>query len=120
MPLADTRLLESLIGREALEALIQTCGGLSVPINKRLPLSGPLRDLPQHAQEALARYAGGTELYIPKCDGARREALYQTIRAEYDAGARVRDLARKYRFTERWVQQILNRPSREDPQKSLF
>jgi hypothetical protein len=120
MALADTRLLESLIGREALEALIQTCGGLSVPIPKRLPLSGPLCDLPQHAQEALVRYAGGTELYIPKCDGARREALYQTIRAEYDAGARVQDLARKYRFTERWIYEILGRPSREGVQAELF
>jgi len=120
MALADTRLLESLIGREAMQALIQSCGGLSVPIPKRLPLSGPLCDLPQPAQEALVRYAGGTELYIPKCDGARREALYQTIRAEYDAGARVQDLARKYRFTERWVYEILGRPSREVPQESLF
>lgn len=120
MALADTRLLESLVGRDALEALIQTCGGLSVPIPKRLPLGGPLCDLPQHAQEALVRYAGGTEIYIPKCDGARREALYQTIRAEYDAGARVQDLARKYRFTERWVYEILGRPSREVAQESLF
>jgi len=118
--LADTRLLEGLIGREALEALIQTCGGLSIPIPKRLPLSGPLMDLPPAAQAALVRYAGGTELYIPKCDGARREALYQRIRAEYDAGARVQDLARKYRFTERWIYKVLGRPSREEAQGALF
>jgi len=120
MAMADTQLLESLIGREALQALIQTCGGLSVPIPKRLPLSGPLCDLPRHAQEALVRYAGGTEFYIPKCDASRREALYQKIRAEYDAGARVQDLARKYRFTERWIYEILSRPSRDGRQAELF
>jgi hypothetical protein len=120
MAMVDTQMLESLIGREALEALIQTCGGLSVWIPKRLPLSGPLCDLPPHAQEALVRYAGGTKLYIPKCDGARREALYQKIRAEYDAGARVKDLARKYRFTERWIYGILGRPSRDWMQAELF
>jgi len=113
MATADTRLLESLIGREALQALIETCGGLSVRIPKRLPLRGPLCDLPQPAQEALVRYAGGTELYIPKSYPAWPEVLYEAIRAEYDAGARVKDLARKYRYTERWIREILGRPSRK-------
>lgn len=120
MALADTRLLERVVGREALETLIQTCGGLSIQVPKRPPLSGPLMDLPGAAQEALVRYAGGTELYVPKCDGARREALYQQIRAEYDAGARVQDLARKYRFTERWIYEVLGRGDREEVQGSLF
>lgn len=120
MALADTRFLEQLIGREALEALIQTCGGLSIPIPKRLPLTGPLMDLPQPAQEALVRYAGGTELYVPKCDGTRREALYQKIRAEYDAGCRVQDLARRYGYTERWIYEVLGRPAATVEQGSLF
>lgn len=120
MALADTRFLEQLIGREALEALIQTCGGLSVAIPKRLPLSGPLVDLPQPAQEALVRYAGGTELYIPKCDGARRESLHARIRAEYDAGARVQDLARRYRYTERHIYNILGRLPKPELNGRLF
>ena len=120
MATADTRLLESLIGREALQALIETCGGLSVRIPKRLPLRGPLCDLPQPAQEALVRYAGGTELYIPKSHPAWPEVLYEAIRAEYDAGARVKDLARKYRYTERWVRAILGRPSRKAMQAEPF
>lgn len=120
MALADVSLLQSLIGPEALRALIATCGGLSLPIPKKLPMSGALCDLPLPAQEALVRYAGGTELYIPKCDGARREAIYNKIRAEYDAGARVQDLARRYGYTERWVYAVLGRPAREDQQAALF
>lgn len=121
MALADVRLLEGLIGREALLALIGACGGLSIPIPKRFPpASGPLCNLEPSAQEALVRYAGGTELYIPRCAGALREQMYQQIRAEYDAGARVQDLARKYQFTERWIYEVLGRPSRETAQGALF
>lgn len=120
MALADTRFLEQLIGREALETLIQTCGGLAVPIPKRPPLSGPLVDLPQPAQEALVRYAGGTELYIPKCDGARREAIRARIRAEYDAGAGVKELARRYGYTERHIYNILGRLPEPDLNGTLF
>jgi Mor family transcriptional regulator len=32
----------------------------------------------------------------------------------------VRDLARKYRFTERWIYEILGRPSHEGLQGELF
>ncbi|TXF11909.1 Mor transcription activator family protein [Pelomicrobium methylotrophicum] len=120
MALADTRLLERLIGREALETLIQTCGGLSIPIPKHTPLSGPLCDLPLPAQEALVRFYGGTELYVPKCDGARREAIHARIRAEYDAGARVQDLARRYGYTERHIYNILGRLPEPDLNGTLF
>ncbi|GIX31392.1 MAG: hypothetical protein KatS3mg124_1864 [Porticoccaceae bacterium] len=120
MALADTRFLERLIGREALERLIQTCGGLSIAIPKRLPLSGPLVDLPLPAQEALVRYAGGTALYIPKCDGARREAVHARIRAEYNAGARVQELARRYGYTERHIYNILGRLPDPERNGTLF
>lgn len=121
MAMADVRVLEELIGREALLVLIRAAGGLSIFIPKRFPpMSGPLLELDPAAQEALVRYAGGTELYIPRCAGSRREQLYQQIRAEYDAGARVQDLARKYQFTERWIYEVLGRPGRETAQGDLF
>ncbi|MDM7322465.1 MAG: hypothetical protein P3W87_004095 [Gammaproteobacteria bacterium] len=80
MAKADTRLLERLIGREALEALIQTCGGLAIPIPKRLPERGPLADLPLPAQEALIGYAGGDKLYIPKAQHLHIHRRYEAIR----------------------------------------
>ncbi|MEW5790016.1 MAG: Mor transcription activator family protein [Pseudomonadota bacterium] len=120
MALADTRYLERLIGREALETLIQTCGGLSIQIPKRPPMAGPLLDLPLSAQEALARVFGGTELYVPKCDGATRAARNAAIRAAYDGGARVADLARQYRLTERQIWNILGSAEEPDLQGTLF
>lgn len=122
MAIADTALLEKLIGREALETLISVAGGLSVRIPKRPPLDGPLAELPLPAQEALAAYAGGDELYIPKCDGAARARRNAEIRAAYDAGESVQSLARRYRITERWVYQILGSPEEDEAvlQRRLF
>ncbi|GAB4209909.1 MAG: hypothetical protein Fur0019_17270 [Tibeticola sp.] len=109
MALADTAELERLIGREALATLISTCGGLAVPIPKRPPLKGPLLDLPEHAQQALAWRYGGTTVYVPKCDGSARAARDAAIRAAYDAGESVQSLARRHRLSERWVWEILGR-----------
>ena len=69
-----------LIGREALEALIQTCGGTVLTIPKRLLDRGPLADLPLPAQEALTRYAGGDSLYIPKAEHLRIRRRNEAIR----------------------------------------
>lgn len=119
MPIADTSVLVSLIGEDALSALVASAGGLELVIPKRVPLSGPLADLPMPAQEALVRYAGGSTLYIPKCDGAARARRDAEIRALYDGGWRVQDIARRFRLSERWVYEILGRP--EPPrQTELF
>lgn len=117
--IADTSYLERLIGREALETLISVAGGLAIRIPKRPPLDGPLAELPLPAQAALARYAGGDTLYIPKCDGAARSARNREIVALYDAGHSVKELARRFGLTERWVYEILGRQA-EDAQGRLF
>lgn len=119
MAVANTQLLERLIGREALATLVSVAGGLSLYIPKRPPLDGPLAELPMPAQEALASYAGGDVLYIPKCDGATRAARDAAIVAAYDAGVSVQELARRYRLTERWVYEIIGRPA-EARQGELF
>ncbi|MGB9670685.1 MAG: Mor transcription activator family protein [Halothiobacillaceae bacterium] len=110
MTLNDTRYLERLIGRDALETLMQTYGGLVLRIPKRPPSSGPLRDLPEPAQKALCTYAGGTMIYIPKDEKRDRAARNAAIRAAYAGGESVQSIARRYRLTERWVYEILNRP----------
>lgn len=119
MAIADTTLLARLIGEEALATLVSVAGGISVYIPKHPPLDGPLAELPLPVQEALAAYAGGDVLYIPKCDGAARAARDAEIRAAYDAGCRVQDIARRFRLTERWVYEILGRPD-DTRQGSLF
>jgi hypothetical protein len=102
-------LLEHAVGREGLELLAARAGGLTVYVAHRPPLGGPLADLPLTAQRALAAWAGGTKIYIPTCGERRRAERDAAIRAAYAAGARVRDLARRYRISERWVYAILSR-----------
>lgn len=117
--IADTSLLERLIGREALETLVSLAGGLAIRIPKKPPLDGPLAELPMPAQERLAAYARGDVLYIPKCDGAARARRNAEIVAAYDAGVSVKELARRHNLTERWVYELLGRPV-EDRQGELF
>lgn len=117
--IADTTELVRVVGQEAAATLVQVAGGLALRIPKNPPLDGPLAELPPPVQEALARYAGGDVLYIPKCDGAARAARDREIVALYDAGVSVKEIARRYRLTERWVYEILGRPV-EDRQGELF
>ncbi len=117
--IADVSFLERLIGPEAVETLVSVAGGLVLRIPKRPPLDGPLADLPMPAQEALTAWAGGDRIYIPKCDGAARARRDRTIIALYDAGVSVKDIARRYHLTERWVYEIIGRqPTSQQP--SLF
>jgi len=120
MPVADTALLERLMGREALEQLVQLAGGLALRVPKRPPLPGVLAELPPLAQEQLARYVGGDVIYIPKCDARLRLQRDAAIVAAYDAGATVKALARSYDLSERWVYEILGRPQDEARQGALF
>lgn len=113
--------LERLIGREALSTLAQVAGGLDLYIPAKVPMDGPLLDLPLAAQEALARYAGGTRIYVPMLAVPLRRARDAAIRAAYDAGERVQGIARRYRLSERRVWAILGSPEPQDEaQASLF
>ncbi|CAJ0889156.1 Mor transcription activator family protein [Ralstonia mannitolilytica] len=113
--------LERLIGREALSTLAQVAGGLDLYIPAKVPMDGPLLELPLAAQERLARYAGGTRLYIPKLCGELRRIRDAQIRAAYDDGERVQDIARWFRLSERRVWAILSAPEPQDErQTALF
>lgn len=112
--------LERLIGREALSTLAQVAGGLDLYIPAKVPMDGPLLELPLAAQERLARYAGGTRLYIPMLAGDLRRIRDAQIRAASDAGERVQDIARRFRLSERRVWAILGSPEPDEAQASLF
>jgi hypothetical protein len=123
MAIADTQSLLKIIGHEALEVLIQRFGGLGVYIPESTPFSGELAVLPLEAQKALALRFGGTEVYIPKCDHKLRLSLYRQIQKDRLNGAKIKDLVRKYHFSERWICEILRRDlddSSDDPQLKLF
>lgn len=109
------------IGIEGVQRLVRTCGGMAF---KHLP--------PDPAQDhLLVRLAGldlarticrihaRCDLYVPramKAVNATRDAL---IIARFDAGASVHELVREFRLTERWIRQILNRPT-ADPRQMVL
>jgi hypothetical protein len=99
--------LRDIIGDEGLDILSQTCGGLVIQIPKTQPRNGPLLDLPELVMLRLIKYAGGTEVYVPRRVVRRNRAVRDAIRQAYDAGESVRSIARRYGYSARWVYQIL-------------
>ncbi|MDR0701293.1 MAG: hypothetical protein LBF61_02620 [Azoarcus sp.] len=107
--------LIALIGWDATLALIKHMGG----VNLRVPLgfnnnpagaqrAALLEDILGH--EAAARLiaaCGGTVLQIPTLRHALARARNAAIRADYDAGATLEELAIKYRLTSRAISAIL-------------
>jgi hypothetical protein len=122
MAIADTQNLLKIVGYEALEVLIRHFGGLGVYIPESAPFRGELSVLPLEAQKALAWHFGGTEVYIPKLDHKLRLSLYHQIQKDRLNGAKIKDLVRKYHFSERWICEILRRDldNCDDPQLKLF
>jgi len=58
----------------------------------------------------IARAFGGTTLYIPTLDAYERAKRDAAIKAEYDRGGiSVRELARRWKMSERRMTRILNR-----------
>lgn len=56
----------------------------------------------------LVEHFGGGYLVIPKCDGILREIRNDEIRKLYDSGTyTLRDLAWKFRLTDRTIREIL-------------
>lgn len=69
---------------------------------------------------ALVDRFGGTYIKVPKCDGIIREIRNNKIRDLYDRGKHtIRDLALKYKLTDRTISEILNNPD-EDVEDDLL
>ena len=119
---ADMDALTELIGAPAVMALVQAHGGLAfdVPATTRgkryRDLAALIGERP--AQALLARH-GGDAIYIAKLDAQKRAKRNAEIRAAYDDGTPVPELARRYNLTERQIYNILGQPQ-EDHTLSLF
>jgi hypothetical protein len=108
--IADTTFLIGLIGEDGLQRLVEGWGGLSLLVPKVASEADWLAVLEPEAAARLMAACGGDKIYIPKCDGAPRARRDAAIVAAYGKGARVADLAREHKLTERWVWAILGRP----------
>lgn len=66
----------------------------------------------------LAQHLGGLSFYYPRLDSLLRDKRDAQIRAEF-TGCNHRDLARKYKLTESWIREIVQRRP-QDEQTNLF
>ncbi|MRR15682.1 MAG: hypothetical protein EG826_04405 [Deltaproteobacteria bacterium] len=66
----------------------------------------------------LAQHLGGLSYYYPRLDSLLRDKRDAQIRAEF-TGCNHRDLARKYKLTESWIREIVQRRP-ADQQANLF
>jgi Mor family transcriptional regulator len=61
---------------------------------------------------------GGEDFYLPKIDSIIAKHRNRLIRADLAAGLSYKQVARKYRITERWVREI--EQSKDDRQLEMF
>lgn len=119
---ATARELAQLIGLQKALRLVETLGGTTFPVPKRETKLGELRFnvladvVGVEAADAMVRRFSGTDLYIPRCAEALRNARDAAICAEYDrliqtmsGNEAVQRLARTHRLSDRHIFNILKR-----------
>jgi len=119
---ATARELAQLIGMQKALHLVETLGGTTFPVPKRETKLGELRFnvladvVGVEAADAMVRRFHGTDLYIPRCAEALRNARDAAICAEYDrlttsmsGNEAVQRLARAHRLSDRHIFNILKR-----------
>ncbi|MBF0632684.1 MAG: hypothetical protein HQL89_17110 [Magnetococcales bacterium] len=109
------------IGMEGVKRLVQTCGGMAFKHLPPRPTSDHLlvRLVGMDLAHTICRIHAHCDLYVPralKAINANRDAL---IVARFDAGASVHELVQEFKLTERWIRQILNRPT-ADPRQLVL
>ena len=98
-----------LIGKKGAVSLVRWRGGAKLTVPKRVGERHPIAQaLGCTSARVLAGYYGGEKIDIPKADTVFRPLRNRTIRAEYDAGARVIDLVWRFNCGERRIRDILN------------
>jgi len=58
---------------------------------------------------------GGSTIYVPSAEDFQRRLRDAQIRGEYEGGARVREISRRYGLTERTVYKVLRRQPDRNP-----
>lgn len=100
--------IAEMIGLTASIKLIEHYGGTSLLIPKRIDESHYLvKSLGVEAAFRLSDYYGRETLYIPKADQIMRKMRNRQIIKDFDSGISVKQLARKYRLSNRRIHSIL-------------
>ncbi len=106
-------MMAGLIGLPAASILVKNYGGLALDIptgrgNGRVK-TYLVKLLGVEATAELIRNYGGERICIPRCMADFRDGRDRQIIAEFNAGASVRLLARRYGMTDRNLRNILKR-----------
>lgn len=112
------RELVRLLGWPRAEALIRELGGIPYPVP-----TGPdnndqgairyarLEEIVGRAgADILVAEYGGDRLSIPNCKAAIARARMRVMKARFDAGATLEEIALEFRCHTRWVSYVLKRP----------
>jgi len=110
------------IGLDAALKLVKAYGGVRLYVPKKVDVDHPLAALIGYpAAKALAAEFGGQPHFdIPKCEAALREHRNRQIRQDRAMGHSIRELALKYRLTEKQIGSILAEAVRDERQIELF
>ena len=104
-------LMCELIGLDKTLSLVRLFGGTRLRIPAHPADGHPLcRELGRAQARLLGSHYGGDDVYIPSLARLRRRQRNRRLRAAYDAGATVRELARSEHLSERSITTILNTP----------
>lgn len=101
------------IGLEATMRLVDNYGGLLLRIPREPKPGSPMeRRLGQPAFDRLIGRWAGDRIWVPRCVALLTERRDQALLAEYEAGTPSKELARKFKVSDRHVWRILARSRR--------
>jgi hypothetical protein len=112
----------SLIGLAGTLRIVETYGGVRLYVPKTVDGDHDLARLIglEAARKLAAEYGGEMHMDIPRAVAATRAAFRASIRADRAAGLTHRELALKYKMTERHIRNILGVKEEDDRQVALF
>lgn len=113
--------LVDIIGLPAVLKLMEAFGGTEFWVPEKLHHHHPLVDaIGAEAAQTLCEYMARERIKVPRGAGITREVRNQAIRRERQDGAKLAELALRYRITDRQVLNILNAEPADDRQQDMF
>lgn len=113
--------LVDIIGLPAVLRLMEAFGGTELWVPERLFYNHKLLEaLDGEAAQSLCEYMAGSRIRVPRGAAIIREVRNRAIRRERHQGAKLDELALRYKITDRHVLTILNSEPEDDRQQDMF
>lgn len=113
--------LSEIIGLPAVLDLMEAFGGTQLWVPEKLSHNHLLVDaIGAEAAQQMCEYMAKERMLVPRGESIRREIRNRAIRRERFQGAKLAELAIRYRMTDRQVLNILNAEPMDDRQHDMF